>query len=69
MPATWVPPLVLSREKLDLRCPKGLKRTMYRQCQREIMARFGECARWDGLVERYTLFEVGVGEAPMSKGG
>ncbi len=58
MPASWVPPLALSRERLDVRCPKGMKRTAYQQCQREIFARFGECSRWDGLVERYTLFEV-----------
>lgn len=58
MPPSWVPALAISRERLDVRCPKGSKRALYRQCQREIFARFGECARWDGLVERYTLYEV-----------
>ena len=59
MPPSWVPALAISRERLDMRCPKGAGRTQFRQCRREIFARFGECARWDGLAERYTLYEVG----------
>ena len=29
---------------------------MYKRCLHEIYAGFGECARWDGLVERVTKY-------------
>lgn len=50
MPLSWVPPLALSRERLDMRCPRGEKAVHYRQAQREVYASYGECSRWDGLV-------------------
>jgi transposase len=54
---------------------QGSRTTLYKRCTHEIFAQFGECARWDGLVERLTRFaddarhtveEVcrGVGPAP-----
>lgn len=36
--------------------PQGARTTLYRRCSHEIFAGFGECARWDGLVERLTVF-------------
>lgn len=50
MPLSWVPPLALSRERLDTRCPRGERVVRYRKARRELYALFGECARWDGLV-------------------
>lgn len=35
---------------------KGVRVTHYRRCQVEVFARFGECARWDGLVQRVTRY-------------
>lgn len=58
MPPSWVNKLVIPRDCLDMRCPKGVKSTLYHRCQHEIFALFGECARWDGMVERITLYEV-----------
>ena len=58
MPPSWVTKLVIPRDCLDMRCPKGVKSTLYHRCQHEIFALFGECARWDGMVERITLYEV-----------
>ena len=46
MPLSWVPPLVLTRERLDLRCPQGTKAVQYRQARREMFAAFGEASRW-----------------------
>ena len=50
MPLSWVPALAISRERLDMRCPRGQKVVQYRQARRELFARYGECGRWDGLV-------------------
>lgn len=50
MPLSWVPQLAISRERLDMRCPRGQKVFAYRQARRELFARYGECGRWDGLV-------------------
>lgn len=52
MPLSWVPPLALSRERLDMRCPRGQKVELYRQARRELFARYGECGRWDGMVSK-----------------
>lgn len=35
---------------------QGSRNTLYRRCTHDIFAPFGECARWDGLVERLTRF-------------
>jgi hypothetical protein len=35
---------------------QGSRTTVYKGCTHEIYAPFGECARWDGLVERLTTF-------------
>lgn len=37
-------------------CVQGTRTTIYRRCTHEVFAPFGECARWDGLVERITTF-------------
>lgn len=57
-PASWVPKLAVSRELVDLRCPRGGKTVLYARAQLELFAWFGECARWDGMVQRITLYEV-----------
>eukprot|EP00803_Ostreobium_quekettii_P006145 evm.model.scf_58.17 EVM.evm.TU.scf_58.17 scf_58:148652-165934(+) len=57
MPPSWVPKLTIGRDVFDMRCPRGQKSTAYRKCQHEIFALFGECSRWDGMVERLTRFE------------
>ena len=56
VPPSWVPPLHLARNQFDLRCPKGAKTTRYHRCHLDIFAKFGESARWDGMVQRLTLF-------------
>lgn len=50
MPLSWVPPLALSRERLDTRCPRGVKVQLFRQARRELFSQYGECGRWDGMV-------------------
>lgn len=40
-----------------MRCPKGVKVIQYYKTVHELFATFGECARWDGLVEKITLYE------------
>ena len=56
LPARWVTKLVLPREAFDVRCPRGAKVTNYKKCQHEIFAMFGECAQWNGLVSRLTVY-------------
>ncbi|KAG2491059.1 hypothetical protein HYH03_010505 [Edaphochlamys debaryana] len=56
MPPSWVPKLSIPRDAFDMRCPRGSKLTLYRRCQHEIFARFGDCSRWDGMVERLVLY-------------
>ncbi|KAK3273495.1 hypothetical protein CYMTET_18285 [Cymbomonas tetramitiformis] len=56
MPPSWVPKLIIPREVFDMRCPKGVKITTYERSTYEVFAMFGECARWDGMVSRLTLF-------------
>lgn len=58
MPSSWVPRLAIAHDMVDMRCPKGAKTTMYHKAQHEVFALFGECCRWDGMVEKLTLFEV-----------
>jgi len=60
MPPSWVPRLQIGRDSLDMRCPRGIKSLLYHRCQHEIFALFGECCRWDGMVEKLTLYEVGL---------
>lgn len=57
MPPRWVPKLTILPDQFDTRCPKGQKLIHYRQCTHEVFAKFGECSRWDGMVERLILFE------------
>ncbi|KAK9811814.1 hypothetical protein WJX72_010643 [[Myrmecia] bisecta] len=57
MPPSWLPRILLARDMLDMRCPKGAKTTAYHRCQHEIFALFGECSRWDGMVERLQVYE------------
>lgn len=58
MPPSWVPRLQIGRDSLDMRCPRGVKTVLYHCCQHEMFALFGECCRWDGMVEKLTLYEV-----------
>jgi len=61
MPLSWVLPLALSRERLDMRCPRGQKAELYRQARRELWPATGKCGRWDGMVS-----EVGWPGSPWS---
>lgn len=56
MPSSWVPKLVLTQKQFDMRCPRGTRSTIYRRCVHDVFAHFGEAARWDGLLERLTLY-------------
>ncbi|PNW72944.1 hypothetical protein CHLRE_14g612700v5 [Chlamydomonas reinhardtii] len=56
IPPSWVPKLTIPRDAFDMRCPRGSKLTLYRRAQHEIFARFGDCSRWDGMVERLVLY-------------
>lgn len=58
MPPSWAPRLQIGRDSLDMRCPRGVKTLLYHRCQHEIFALFGECCRWDGVVDKLTLYEV-----------
>ena len=58
MPPSWAPRLQIGRDSLDMRCPRGVKAVLYHRCQHELFALFGECCRWDGMVEKLTLYEV-----------
>jgi hypothetical protein len=44
-----------SRPLLSRRA-QGTRVTLFHRCQAEIFARFGECSRWDGLVQRVTAY-------------
>ena len=57
MPPSWVPKLTILPEQFDTRCPKGHKLVQYKECTHEVFAKFGECSRWDGMVERVILFD------------
>ena len=57
-PPSWVSKLAVQRQLVDLRCPRGAKTVLYAHAQLELFAWFGECARWDGMVQRATLYEV-----------
>ena len=58
MPPSWAPRLQIGRDSLDMRCPRGVKAVLYHRCQHELFALFGECCRWDGMVEKLTLYQV-----------
>jgi hypothetical protein len=58
MPPSWVPKLCIPRDAYDMRCPRGAKLTLYARSQHEIFAVFGECCRYDGMVEKLVMFEV-----------
>lgn len=57
-PPSWVPKLAVPRQLVDLRCPRGAKTVLHARAQLELFAWFGECARWDGMVQRATLYEA-----------
>lgn len=57
MPPSWVTKLRIPQDVLDMRCPKGVKVIQYYKCVHEKFANFGECARWDGLVEKITMYD------------
>ncbi|KAL6761433.1 hypothetical protein V8C86DRAFT_3131553 [Haematococcus lacustris] len=57
MPPSWVPKLSIPRDAFDMRCPRGSKLTLYHCSQHEIFALFGDCSRWDGMVEKLLLYQ------------
>lgn len=56
MPESWVPRLTVTRDMLDMRVPKGSKKTVYRFSEHELFALFGETSKFDGSLERLTVF-------------
>ncbi len=58
MPPSWVPKLVIPRDAFDMRCPRGSKLMLYRRCQHEIFALFGDSNRYDGMVEKLVVYQV-----------
>jgi len=56
MPESWVPRLTVTRDMLDMRVPKGSKKTVSRVSEHEIFALFGETSKFDGSLERLTVF-------------
>lgn len=58
IPPSWVPKMVIPRDAFDMRCPRGSKLTLYKKCQHEIFALFGDSSRWDGMVEKLVVYEV-----------
>eukprot|EP00798_Chlamydomonas_sp_ICE-L_P031206 gene31206-6355_t len=57
IPPSWVPKLSVPRDAFDMRCPRGSKMTFYKCSQHEKFALFGDCGRWDGMVERLVMYE------------
>eukprot|EP00210_Caulerpa_lentillifera_P006016 g5750.t1 len=53
-PFSWVMRLQIPQNVFDMRCPRGQKVTTFKNCQYEKFAYFGECARWDGIIDRIT---------------
>lgn len=49
---------VIRGRGLCRRCYKGARSVRYYRCQADMFAYYGEFARWDGLTERITLYEV-----------
>lgn len=56
MPESWVPRLTVTRDMLDMRVPKGVKKTVYRYSEHELFALFGETSKFDGCLERLGTF-------------
>ena len=56
MPPSWVPKLAIAQDRFDMMCPRGYKITRYHRCTHEVFARFGECSRWDGQIQRLCTF-------------
>ena len=56
MPPSWVPKLAIAQDRFDIMCPRGYKITRYHRCTHEVFARFGECSRWDGQIQRLCTF-------------
>jgi hypothetical protein len=57
LPGSWVPRLSVTRDILDMRVPKGSKRTVYRVSEHDIFALFGESSKFDGCLERLSVFK------------
>jgi hypothetical protein len=57
MPFSWVPKLVVPRDMLDMRVPKGAKKIIYRHSEHEVFALFGETSKFDGCIERLSIFQ------------
>ena len=55
---SWAPPLPVTQEQLDVRCPGGHRATRYARCLHEIFAVHGDSSRWDGLIDKRTLYTV-----------
>lgn len=56
MPESWVPRLAVTRDMLDMRVPKGSKKTVYKFSEHELFALFGETSKFDGCLERLAIF-------------
>ncbi len=53
------PPVTLPYPVLNTFCPpfsQGARTMLFKRSELEIFARFGECAPWNGLTERLTLY-------------
>jgi hypothetical protein len=57
MPESWVPRLSVPRDVLDMRVPKGSKKTVYQYSELEVFALFGEAAKFDGCLQRLSFYE------------
>lgn len=57
MPESWVPRLSVPRDVLDMRVPKGTKKTVYQYSELEVFALFGESAKFDGCLQRLSIYE------------
>ena len=57
MPESWVPRLSVPRDVLDMRVPKGTKKTVYQYSELEVFALSGEAAKFDGCLQRLSIYE------------
>ncbi|KAK9804932.1 hypothetical protein WJX73_000485 [Symbiochloris irregularis] len=57
MPGPWVSAHAVTPDMVDKRCPTGARSRAYLRCTRDSFAWAGLHARWDGMIERISLYE------------
>lgn len=66
---SWAPPLRVTQQQLDVRCPGGHRATRYATCLHELYAVHGDSSRWDGLIDKRTRYVVCLSCVKVAKPG